>query len=211
MAVTSNFANCIGGRPIQFAVLTEEKFRMAEPSGLVIPIAFMISATTYEITTPISIGIILNIPFPQMLKMIITARATSARNQLVEALLIAEPARVSPIQMMTGPVTTGGRNLITRFTPTRRMIRASTRYIKPATTTPPQAYAALSLTLMVAYIPVFRLATVENPPRKAKEDPRNAGTWNLEHTWNRVPKPAQNRVTATVSPCVGPSPQASVK
>ena len=155
---------------------------------------------------------ILNIPFPQMLKMMMTARATTARNQLVDALLIAEPARLSPIQIITGPVTTGGRNLITRFTPTRRMIRARIRYISPATTTPPQAYAALSLTLMVAYIPVFKLATVENPPKKAKEDPRKAGTWNLEHTWNnRVPKPAQNRVTATVRPRVGPSPQASTK
>ena len=58
---------------------------------------------------------ILNIPFPQMLNMIITARAINARNQLVEALLMAEPARLRPIQMMTGPVTTGGRNLITRL------------------------------------------------------------------------------------------------
>ena len=113
MAVTSNFANCIGGRPIQFAVLTEEKFRMAEPSGLVIPIAFMISATTYEITNPHQYrDNFKHTIFPRCLKMIITARATSARNQLVEALLIAEPARLSPIQMMTGPVTTGGRNLI---------------------------------------------------------------------------------------------------
>ena len=39
----------------------------------------------------------------------ITARATSARNQFVDALEIAEPARLKPMQMITGPVTTGGR------------------------------------------------------------------------------------------------------
>ena len=52
---------------------------------------------------------ILNIPFPQILKMITTARAMSARGQLVFALLMAEGARERPMQMMIGPVTTGGR------------------------------------------------------------------------------------------------------
>ena len=84
-------------------------------------------------------GMILNIPLPQMLNTMITASATSARNQLVEALLIAEPARLKPIQMITGPVTTGGRKRITRFTPTMRITSASNRYRRPATTTPPQA------------------------------------------------------------------------
>ena len=37
---------------------------------------------------------------------------------------MAEPARESPIQMMIGPVTTGGRNRITFFIPTTLMIRA---------------------------------------------------------------------------------------
>ena len=44
-------------------------------------------------------------------------------------------------------------------------------------------------------MPVFRLAMVLKPPRKAKEEPRKAGTLNLVHTWkNRVPMPAKNRV-----------------
>ena len=93
---------------------------------------------------------ILNMPLPQMLKTIITARATNARNQLVEAFPMAEDARLKPIQIITGPVTTGGRYLITRFTPTIRMINDRTRYRRPATTTPPHAYAALSLTLIPA-------------------------------------------------------------
>ena len=53
--------------------------------------------------------------------------AINARSQFVEALLMAEPARLKPIQIMIGPVTTGGRKRITFFTPARRMIRASTR------------------------------------------------------------------------------------
>ena len=44
-------------------------------------------------------------------------------------------------------------------------------------------------------MPLSRLAMVAKPPKKAKEEPRNAGIWNLEHTWkNRVPMPAKNRV-----------------
>ena len=62
-----------------------------------------------------------------MLNMIITASATTARSQLVDALLIAEGASESPIQIIIGPVTTGGRNLITLFTPTSLNITATTR------------------------------------------------------------------------------------
>ena len=50
---------------------------------------------------------------PHILKAIITANATNAKNQFVEALEIAEDARLRPIQMITGPVTTGGKYLIT--------------------------------------------------------------------------------------------------
>ena len=70
---------------------------------------------------------ILNIPLPQILKIITVARAISASGQLVEALEIAEGARLSPIQMMIGPVTTGGRKRITRRTPMTLMIRDKTR------------------------------------------------------------------------------------
>lgn len=53
---------------------------------------------------------IFHMPLPQMLKMIMTDRAITARNQLEEALLTAEGARLRPIQMMMGPVTTGEEN-----------------------------------------------------------------------------------------------------
>ena len=82
---------------------------------------------------------ILNIPRPQILKIMITASAISARNQFVEAFPIAEPARLSPIQMITGPVTTGGRKRITRFTPITRITAARIRYRSPAITIPPHA------------------------------------------------------------------------
>ena len=49
-----------------------------------------------------------------------------ARNG-VEALEMALGARVSPMQTMTGPVTTGGRKRMTFFTPASLMIRARIR------------------------------------------------------------------------------------
>ena len=70
---------------------------------------------------------ILNIPFPHILKIIITMRAIIARSQFLEALFIAVPARDIPMQIMIGPVTTGGRKRITLFTPTSLIINARTR------------------------------------------------------------------------------------
>ena len=69
----------------------------------------------------------------------------SGKTALVEALDIADEASERPIQIIIGPVTTGGRNLITLFTPTSLKIKATTRYNRPATTIPPHAYAAFSL------------------------------------------------------------------
>ena len=139
---------------------------------------------------------ILNMPFPQMLKMMITASATRAISQFVDALDTADGARLNPIQMMIGPVTTGGRKRMTRFTPASLMISARIRYNSPATTIPPHAYCSFSMSGILAYIPESRLATVANPPRKAKDEPRKAGTLNLEQRWkNKVPMPAQNSVT----------------
>ena len=70
---------------------------------------------------------ILNIPLPQILKIIMTAKAINASNQLLEALVTADGARLRPIQIIIGPVTIGGRKRITRFTPATLIIRASTR------------------------------------------------------------------------------------
>ena len=60
--------------------------------------------------------------------MIITRpRATRARIQFVEQLLIALGASPRPIAIMIGPVTTGGKNLITLLIPTSLISPASTR------------------------------------------------------------------------------------
>ena len=45
---------------------------------------------------------ILNKPFPHILKIIITPSAIIARTQFVEALLIAEPASERPMHMIIG-------------------------------------------------------------------------------------------------------------
>ena len=202
IAVRLNFGRINGGSPTTAAEETPEKFKITDPSGFVKPSPCRTSANTYEITTPRRIGIILNIPFPQILKIMITASATIAMSQFVDALLTADGARLSPIQIMIGPVTTGGRKRITRFTPTHRMISARIRYNNPATTIPPHAYCSFSLSAILANIPVSSAATLEKPPRKANEDPRKAGTLNLVHRWkNKVPNPAQNNVTCTDNTC----------
>ena len=70
---------------------------------------------------------ILNMPFPQILNMMITARATMAISQFVDAFATAEGASPRPIQMIIGPVTTGGRKRMTFLTPTSLMMRARTK------------------------------------------------------------------------------------
>ena len=60
---------------------------------------------------------ILNMPFPNIENAITVAIATSATGQSEVQLLTATGARTSPMPMMIGPVTTGGKNFITVFTP----------------------------------------------------------------------------------------------
>ena len=44
-------------------------------------------------------------------------------------------------------------------------------------------------------MPESMAAMAAKPPRKAKEEPRKAGTFIFVQTWkNRVPKPAKNKV-----------------
>ena len=69
---------------------------------------------------------ILIMPLPQILAATITAMEKIARGQQVEALETAEGARFSPMRMMMGPVTTGGRKCITRCTPTTFTMAAIT-------------------------------------------------------------------------------------
>ena len=85
------------------------------------------------------IGMILIIPRPQILQMMITTMATSAMPQLVSQLSTADFDRFSPMAMMIGPVTIGGKYRMTRFAPKALKSAASTRYISPATATPKQA------------------------------------------------------------------------
>ena len=59
------------------------------------------------------IGTILAMPRPHILKNMIDTRATMARSQLVCAFFIADGASIKPIEMMIGPVTTGGKNFMT--------------------------------------------------------------------------------------------------
>ena len=85
---------------------------------------------------------------------------------------------------------------MTRSTPASLMISARIRYSAPATTIPPQAYGNFSPIVISAKIPLSKFATVANPPRNANEEPRNAGTFNLEQAWkNSVPRPAHISVT----------------
>ena len=133
---------------------------------------------------------------PQILKIITVPSAMIASSQFWEALLTAEGAKERPIQIIIGPVTTGGKNLITFLMPINLIISASTKYSAPATTIPPQAYGSFSPIVILANLPVSKLATVEKPPKKAKEEPKNAGTLSFAHRWkNKVPKPAQINVT----------------
>ena len=70
---------------------------------------------------------ILTIPLPQMLQTITTTMATRAISQLVSQFVIADWERFSPMAMMIGPVTTGGKNFITLFAPNTRNRPARTR------------------------------------------------------------------------------------
>ena len=82
---------------------------------------------------------ILIMPLPQILATMMMAMAHSASHQLVEALVTAVPDRFRPMRMMMGPVTMGGKNRMTFLAPTSLNSSASTRYSRPATTTPPSA------------------------------------------------------------------------
>ena len=77
--------------------------------------------------TPMRMGRILTIPLPQILQMMIARIATSAMGQFAEQLLMALYESISPIAMIMGPVTMGGKNLITFPAPNILNRRASTR------------------------------------------------------------------------------------
>ncbi len=82
---------------------------------------------------------ILAMPLPQMLHTMTTTMATRAIHQLLAQLFRAEGARLRPMAIMMGPVTTGGKKAIIFLLPTSLQMRASTRYRRPAQATPMQA------------------------------------------------------------------------
>ncbi len=71
-------------------------------------------------------GKILTMPLPQMLQMITVASATKASSQLDWQLLMALGARIKPMAMMMGPVTTGGKNFIILRMPNAEISRLNT-------------------------------------------------------------------------------------
>ena len=121
-------------------------------------------------------GTIFTIPFPQILHTITNAMATMAMSQSAEQLSMADWDRVSPMAMMMGPVTMGGKNRITLPVPNTLIRRESSRYTSPAQATPKLAYGS-SFELSRA-LPALSImgAMAAYPPRKAKDEPRKAGT-----------------------------------
>ena len=78
-------------------------------------------------------------PLPQMLQETTITTASTAIHQLASQLLMAEFASVRPMQMMTGPVTMGGKKRMTLRAPKALTSAASTTYMRPAQTTPTPA------------------------------------------------------------------------
>lgn len=74
-----------------------------------------------------------------MLKTITVSSAAIDKGQLTAELATATEDNDKPIQMIIGPVTTGGKKRITFAIPTVLIIKAIARYTKPAITIPPQA------------------------------------------------------------------------
>ncbi len=60
---------------------------------------------------------IFTMPFPNTDATITATMPASATGQHVDALFTATGERTSPMPMMIGPVTTGGKNRMTVFTP----------------------------------------------------------------------------------------------
>ncbi len=84
-------------------------------------------------------GTIFTIPLPQMLQTTTRAIATTAMSQSAEQLSIADWESVRPMAIMMGPVTMGGKNLITLPVPKSLIKRDNRRYTRPAQATPKQA------------------------------------------------------------------------
>ncbi|MPN52049.1 hypothetical protein SDC9_199701 [bioreactor metagenome] len=71
----------------------------------------------YPTMIPLKIGISFNSPLANILTMMAVTRAIIASNQFSDAIFTPVPESDKPISMMTGPMTTGGNNRWTIFTP----------------------------------------------------------------------------------------------
>ena len=124
--------------------------------------------------------------------------AANAMIQFDVQLSIADFESVKPMAMIIGPVTIGGKNFII-FSAEKILINAAiTKYNNPAHATLKQAYGIIATLLL----PSARIGAIAAyPPKKAKEDPKNAGTLFFVTRWNSsVPIPANNSVVDTSKP-----------
>ena len=78
-------------------------------------------------------------PLPQMLHTITVASAAKASSQLLWQFLMALGAKIRPMEMMIGPVTTGGKNFIMRRMPNAEIRQLNSTYTKPEMATAAQA------------------------------------------------------------------------
>ena len=78
-------------------------------------------------------------PLPQMLQTITAASATKASSQLLWQLVMADGARIRPMEMMMGPVTTGGKNRMMRRMPNTEISPLTSTYSRPLNATAAQA------------------------------------------------------------------------
>ena len=79
---------------------------------------------------------ILNMPLPQILNTTTMATARMAIHQLDAQLFTALFASVMPMQMMMGPVTTGGKKRMTLLGPKALNSTDTITYSRPAHATP---------------------------------------------------------------------------
>ena len=87
-----------------------------------------------------------------MLKMITITSAIIASGQHDAQLFNADGARQSPIAMIIGPVTTGGKSFITFDTPIILIHNANIKYNNPANATPKHAYGNISTLAAPSFI-----------------------------------------------------------
>ena len=84
-------------------------------------------------------GKILTMPLPQMLQAMTVASATKASSQLLWQFSMALGAKIRPMAMMMGPVTTGGKNFIIRRMPNAEISKLNSTYTRPENATAAQA------------------------------------------------------------------------